>query len=511
MTIAARPRDILASATPRRPHAVVIGSGFGGLAAAVRLGARGYRVTIVEKLEQPGGRACVFRQDGFTFDAGPTIITAPFLFEQLWALCGRKMSDDVELRQLDPFYTIRFHDGSTFECSGDATAMRAQVARVSPGDVPGYERFMKLSETVYRIGFEKLGFMPFSKIADLIRAVPDILRLSGYRSVSAVVARHVKNDKLRRALSFHPLFIGGNPFSVSSLYILISYLERNWGVHCAIGGTGQLVQGLVGLIEGQGNVLRCNCEVKAITLDGRRATGVELASGETIAADIVVSNADAAWTYRQLLPKSVRRHWTDRRVDKAKYSMSLFVWYFGTSRKFEHVPHHLILMGERYQTLLADNFHKKVLADDFSLYLHRPTATDPSLAPAGCDTFYVLSPVPNLQNGMDWSEMSEKYRQKIAQYLHETLMLGFEETVVTSKIISPQDFRDRLLSHNGAAFGMEPVLTQSAWFRPHNISEDVENLYLVGAGTHPGAGLPGVLTSAAVMEKTLVEKANADA
>ena len=501
MTIAARPSEFAPIATARRRHAVIIGSGFGGLAAAVRLGARGYRVTVLERLDQPGGRACVYRQDGFTFDAGPTIITAPFLFEQLWDLCGRKMADDVTLRQLDPFYTIRFADGSLFECSGDADAMRAEVAKLSPADLPGYERFMKLSATVYRIGFEKLGFRAFGTIADMLRVLPDLVRLSAYRSVYAIVSKHIKDERLRQALSFHPLFIGGNPFSVSSLYILISYLERNWGVHCAIGGTGQLVRGLVGLIEGQGNRVRLNAEVAAITLDGRTATGVRLASGEEIAADIVVSNADSAWTYRNLLPQSARRIWTDRKIDRAKYSMSLFVWYFGTNRKFENVPHHMILLGERYKSLLADIFHKKVLAKDFSLYLHRPTATDPSLAPDGCDAFYVLSPVPNLQSGVDWSTTAEAYRATLETYLEETLMPGLKGSIISSRLLTPQDFQDRLLSCNGAAFGMEPLLTQSAWFRPHNCSEDIRNLYLVGAGTHPGAGLPGVLTSACILEK----------
>ncbi len=484
----------------RRPHAVVIGSGFGGLAAAVRLGARGYRVTVLERLDAPGGRAYVFRQDGFTFDAGPTIVTAPFLFEELWQLAGRRLADDVTLVPMAPFYRIRFDDGTTFDTSGSAEAMRREVARLSPADVAGYERFMRDSEAIYRVGFEQLGHVPFSSWTDMARIVPQMLRLKSYRSLASLVASHVRDERVRFALSFHPLFVGGNPFNVTSIYGLISFLERRWGVHFAMGGTGSLVTGLARLIEGQGNRIRYGAEVTRITVADGRATGVRLASGETIAADVVVSNADAAWTYRHLLGPEPRRRWSDRRLDRARYSMSLFVWYFGTRRRYEDVPHHTIVLGPRYRELLHDIFERKVLAPDFSLYLHRPTATDPSLAPPGCDAFYVLSPVPHLDADVEWAAQAEPYRRAIAQRLAETLLPGLEANVVTSRVMTPLDFRDRLLSVKGAAFGLEPVLTQSAWFRPHNRSEEVERLYLVGAGTHPGAGLPGVLSSARVLD-----------
>jgi phytoene desaturase len=492
----------------RRPHAVVIGSGFGGLAAAVRLGARGYRVTVLERLGAPGGRASVFRQDGFTFDAGPTIITAPFLLEELWALCGRRLADDIDLRPLAPFYRIRFFDGSTFDCSGDAEAMRREVARLSPGDVAGYERFMAASEAIYKVGFEQLGHVAFDSWTDMAKVAPDMLRLGSHRTIYGMAAKHVRDERLRFVLSFHPLFIGGNPFKVTSIYALITFLERKGGVHFAMGGTGSLVRGLAQLIEGQGNVIRCNAEVASITLDGRRATGVRLASGETIRADVVVSNADVAWTYGQLLPQHARSHWTDRRLERARYSMSLFVWYFGTRRRYEDVPHHTIVLGPRYKGLLHDIFERKVLADDFSLYLHRPTATDPALAPPGCDTFYALSPVPHLGGDVDWETAAEPYRRRIAHRLSETLLPGFESEVITSKVVTPRYFRDQLLSVHGAAFGLEPVLLQSAWFRPHNRSEDIERLYLVGAGTHPGAGVPGVISSARILD-TLVPDAAA--
>lgn len=491
-----------------KPHAVIIGAGFGGLAAAVRLGARGYRVTILEKLDAPGGRAYVFRQDGFTFDAGPTIVTAPFLFEELWTLCGRKLADDVTLKSISPFYRIRFHDGMTFDCSADPAAMRAEIARFSPGDVDGYARFMAASEKIFRIGFEQLGHVSFGAWTDMARILPDLVRLRGYRTVYGLVSTYIKNERLRTVLSFHPLLIGGNPFSATSVYCLIAFLERRWGVHFAMGGTGQLVQGLVGLIEGQGGALRLDTAVASIMVRNGAARGVRLASGEEIAADIVVSNADSASTYRHLLAPEQRRRWTDRRIDRARYSMSLFVWYFGTRRRYDGVQHHTILLGPRYRELLRDIFERRVLADDFSLYLHRPTATDASLAPEGCDAFYVLSPVPHLQSDVDWRARAESYRQAIARELSATLLPGLENEVVTSRMLTPLDFQDRLSSFRGAAFGLEPVLTQSAWFRPHNRSEEIDRLYLVGAGTHPGAGLPGVLSSARILD-TVVPDAHA--
>ncbi len=496
----AEPPSVTSAARKARPHAVVIGSGFGGLAAAIRLGARGYRVTVLERLDAAGGRAYVFRQDGFTFDAGPTIITAPFLLEELWQMCGRRLSDDVDLRALSPFYSVRFQDGDVFQCSGDDAGMLREVARVAPGDVDGYQRFMQVAEDIYKVGFEDLGAVPFDSWTDMAKVVPDLVRLESYRTIYSLVSKYVKEPKLRFILSFHPLFVGGNPFKVTSIYGLIPFLERRWGVHFAMGGTGRIVDGLVGLIKGQGNVIRYGAEVRGIDVAGRTATGVTLANGEKIAADIVVSNADSAWTYRYLLPERVRKRWTNRKIEKARYSMSLFVWYFGTNKKFNDIPHHTILLGPRYREHLADIFERKVLPDDFSLYLHRPTATDPSLAPAGCDTFYVLSPVPHLDSQTDWSTRAEAYRKTLEDHLSETMMPGLAQSIVTSRVMTPQDFHDRLLSYKGAAFGFEPILTQSAWFRPHNKSEDVDGLYLVGAGTHPGAGVPGVLSSARVLD-----------
>jgi phytoene desaturase len=362
---------------------------------------------------------------------------------------------------------------------------------------------MAQSAAICAVAFEQLGHQPFNTLWDMLRLVPSILRLRGYRSLHGLVASEVRDPRLRFALSFHPLFVGGNPFTTTAIYGLIAHLEQRWGVHFAMGGTGSLVQGLVKLIGLQGNAIRYDSEVAQILVDEGRARGVRLASGERIGADIVVSNADSAWTYRHLLAETKRRHWTNRRLDRASYSMGLFVWFFGTSRTYPEVPHHCILVGPRYEELLADIFERKHLAEDFSLYLHRPTATDASLAPPGCDAFYVLSPVPNLAGGIDWQKQAEPYRQKIEQFLEKQLLADLGKSVVTSHVMTPEDFHSQLLAYEGAAFGMEPVLRQSAWFRPHNRSEDVEQLYLVGAGTHPGAGLPGVLSSARVLDQVV--------
>jgi phytoene desaturase len=423
--------------------------------------ARGFRVTVLERLDAPGGRAHVFRQDGFTFDACPTIITARFLLEDLWRLCGRRLADEVEFKALDPFYAIRFDDGPVFECRGDDRRMSEEVKKLAAADLAGYERFMRESEAIYRVCFEKLGHAPFGSPRDMLRILPDLVRLGAWRSVYGHVASRVRDDRLRMALSFHPLFIGGNPFRVTAIYSLIAFLERRFGVHAAIGGTGRVVQGLVMLIEGHRGTVRCDAEVAEIVTRNGAVEGVKLASGKFIAPRIVVSNADMAETYRTPLKNAPRR-----RIARARYSMSLFVWCFGTRRRFPKVRHHAIIMGPRYRELLTDIFDRKILAEDMSLYLHRPTASDPSLAPEGCDSFYVLSPVPHRDSGVDWHGQAEPYRRAIARRLHETELPGFEAEIVSSRIMTPIDFKERLLSYKGAAFGLEPVLTQSAWFRP---------------------------------------------
>jgi len=485
--------------TGHQPHAIVIGSGFGGLAAAIRLASKGWRVTILEKLDAPGGRAYVYQQDGFTFDAGPTIITAPYLLEELWACAGAKLSDDIDLRPIDPFYTIRFDDGDVIHCVADLDGMRKEVERIAPEDVDGFNRFVTESKAIYDVAFTELADQPFNDFMSVIKAAPDLIRLQGYRSVFGLVSDYFKNPKLRVAFSFHPLLIGGNPLTTTAYYCLIAHLERLHLVHFAMGGTGAIVQAMVRLIERKGGTIRYQAQVDHILVDQGRAQGVRLVSGEIIKADIVVSNADAATTYRSLLKDHPRKRWTDRKLARANYSMSLFVWYFGTNKRYEDVYHHMMILGPRYEELLTDIFKRKILAKDFSLYLHRPTMTDPSLAPDGCDTFYVLAPVPHLDSATDWKTQAEPYRKAIEKRLEETVLPGLSEHIVTSHLLTPIDFQDRLLSYKGAAFSLEPQLFQSAWFRPHNRSEEVEGLYLVGAGTHPGAGLPGVISSAKVV------------
>jgi phytoene desaturase len=486
-----------------KPSAIVIGSGFGGLAAAIRLSCKGYHVQVLEKLNAPGGRASVHKQDGFTFDAGPTIITAPYLLEELWTLCGRTFSHDITLKAMEPFYRIRFDDGTWFDYSGNDKTMRAEIARFASDDLAGYDRFMVEANLAHKLGFEDLGGVTFDTIWDLLAAVPNMVRMRAWRSIYALVAKHIQNPKLRMVFSFHPLLIGGNPFSVTSVYSLINTLERRFGVRWAMGGTGALIKGLVNLLEERGAHVRCDAPVTRILIENGRAVGVELENGEQLKSDIVVSNADTAWTYKNLVDKKYRNHWTDRKIANGKYSMSLFVWYFGTKKQYHDVPHHMIMLGPRYRELLTDIFKRHKLADDFSLYLHRPSASDPSVAPAGCDAFYVLAPVPHLGSGTDWSKQAEPFRQSIQDLLEKTVMPGLGAEVISQKLMTPQDFKDRLWSYQGAAFGLEPLLLQSAWFRPHNRSEDVPGLYMVGAGTHPGAGVPGVLMSAKALEKVI--------
>ncbi|MEM1148233.1 MAG: phytoene desaturase [Pseudomonadota bacterium] len=490
------------------PHALVIGSGFGGLAAAVRLAGKGYRVTVVEKLDGPGGRAYTYHQDGFVFDAGPTLITAPHIFEEVWQSVGGTMSDDVDIRPCDPFYKIRFDDGDVFTYSDDHDAMRAEIARISPADLDGFDRYLKMSQRIYEVAFEKMGGVPFHSFAFTMACFVDLVKLGGYRSVHQKVSDYFKHPKLRIAFSFHPLFIGGNPYSTTGFYCLIAHLERTFGVHYAVGGTGAVIRGLVRLLERNGGQIRYNSPVKSILTDGDRATGVALESGEHIAADIVVSNVDPAWTYGEFLSDHKRKRWSDRKIRSVEYTMSLFVWYFGTDRKYEDVGHHSILLGPRYKGLLDDIFSHKRITKDFSLYLHRPTDHDASLAPEGCDTFYALSPVPNLASGTDWEAFGESYRQRVQKRLEETVLPGLSDHIVTSRILTPQDFLDRYSSYQGAAFAMEPTLFQSAYFRPHNRSEELKGLYMVGAGTHPGAGVPSVTLSAKIVADLVPDAAD---
>lgn len=475
---------------------VVIGSGFGGLTAAIRLQAQGHEVTILEKRDKAGGRAYVYEQDGFTFDGGPTIITAPWLIDDLFTLCGKKTADYVKIVPIDPFYNIRFQDGLLFRYNSDRENILRQIREISPADVEGYLRFAKEGEKIYQKGFELID-RPFTHVSDMMRVAPDLVRLQAQRSVAGFVSQYIKDERLRQVFSFHPLLIGGNPFQSTAIYALIHTLEQKFGVWYAMGGTGALVRALVKLFEDIGGTLQLNTEIGQILIDEQsgRATGVQTTRGEVFPAQVVVSNADVAYTYLHMIPARFRRKNTDRHIKGLDYAMSLFVIYFGTDRKYEQMAHHEILMGPRYKGLLDDIFKKKHLAEDFSLYLHRPTATDPSLAPEGCDCWYVLSPVPHLGGDVDWTKAAGPYRDAIISYLEQHYLPDLSQHIVSELSIDPLHFRDTLNSYLGSAFSVEPVLTQSAWFRPHNISEDVPNLYFVGAGTHPGAGIPGVMSS----------------
>ncbi len=472
----------------------------------MRLGAKGYRVTVVDKLEGPGGRGSAIWKDGHRFDLGPTIVTVPQVFRELWAACGRDFDADVDLRAMDPFYEIRWPDGSSFTARQSTEAMRAEVARLSPKDAGGYDKFLKDSEARYLFGFEDLGRRSMHELWELIKVLPRFAWLRADRSVAGHAAKRFRDPRLQMAFSFHPLFIGGDPFRVTSMYILVSHLEKEFGVHYAIGGVEAIARAMAGVIEDQGGLVRFRTEADEILIDKGRARGVRLAGGEILTADVVVSNADSGHTYERLLRSHAKRRWTSARLKRTRWSMGLFVWYFGTKGTREMWPdvgHHTILNGPRYRGLVDDIFMRGKLADDMSLYVHRPSVTDPTAAPEGDDTFYALSPVPHLGHGdpVDWSEMAEPYRQKVQAMLEEQLLPGLGAHLSASEVFTPETFRDRYLSPLGAGFSIEPRILQSAWFRPHNVSEEAKGLYLVGAGTHPGAGLPGVVSSAEVLAK----------
>ena len=488
---------------------IIIGSGFGALGAAARLAARGYDVEIFEKRDKPGGRAYVYEQDGFKFDGGPTVVTAPFMFDDIFATAGRRREEYVKFQPLDPFYRIFDHTGRAFDYNDDPEFIAAQIRQWNPSDADGYHRFMRSTQAIFQKGFVELADHPFLTVGDMLRVAPDLIRLQSHKSVYRYVSQFIDNEFLRRCFTFHPLLIGGNPFDSSSIYAMIHYLEREWGIHYVMGGTGALVNALVQLIEELGGRFHFNAEVAEIIVDGRRTTGIRLADGTTHRADHVISNADVAWTYLNMIPSQARglRN-SDLRYRKlTRYSMSLVVIYFGTKKLYRHdgkLAHHNIILSERYQGLLADIFKAKQLPSDFSLYLHMPTLTDPTIAPDGHESFYVLSPVPHLGADVDWATAAKPYRDSIMQFLEDNYLPDLQANIVSEHMIDPRHFESTLNSHLGAAFSIEPVLTQSAWFRPHNRSEDFDNLYFVGAGTHPGAGLPGVLSSSKIAEDLIV-------
>lgn len=488
---------------PQRPlRAAVIGSGFGGLAAAIRLAAAGVKVTVFEARDLPGGRAYVYKMGGYTFDAGPTVITAPHCLEELFEVAGKKMADYVEMLPVTPFYRLFWTaDGETFDYDGDGDHMLAQIKARRPEDAEGYERFVAYSKKVFDTGYTKLAHTPFPRFSDMIKVAPKLAWLRADRSVYATVAKYVKDEHVREALSFHSLLVGGNPYETSSIYTLIHYLERQWGVFFPRGGTGALVAALVKLLGELGGELRLLAPVRKVTVtkdpDGRTQHLVTTDAHADEAFDLVVSNADLHQTYHQLYADEPAARPMAAKLDKMAWSMSLFVLYFGTDKSYrDEIAHHTVVFGPRYRELLDEIFHGTKLPEDFSLYLHAPHVTDPSLAPPGGGSFYVLSPVPHLGNApLDWASIAEGYGDKILTAL-ERLLPGLREHVVVRKHFTPADFQSELGSHIGSAFSVAPKLTQSAYFRPHNKDPRIPGLYIVGAGTHPGAGVPGVVNGA---------------
>lgn len=491
--------------TPKK-QAIVIGAGFGGLALAIRLQAAGVQTTLLEKRDKPGGRAYVYHDEGFTFDAGPTVITDPSAIEELFKTAGKSMRDYVELLPVSPFYRLCWEDGTQFDYANDQSSLDRQIHSFNPADVQGYQRFLAYSKDVFREGYLKLGAVPFLSFRDMIRAAPQLARLQAWRSVYSMVSRFIEDEKLRQVFSFHSLLVGGNPFATSSIYTLIHALEREWGVWFPKGGTGALVQAMVKLFEDIGGKVELNADVASIEITGAKATGVRLTDGRKFDADSVASNADVVHTYEQLLAGNPRGQREAVRLKGQRFSNSLFVIHFGLKRQQPQLQHHTVCFGPRYRELIQQIFHGAELAEDFSLYLHAPCITDPSLAPPGCSSHYVLSPVPHLGNApIDWEIEGPRYRDKIFDYLEKHYMPSLRDDLVTSRIFTPNDFHTELNAHLGSAFSLEPILRQSAWFRPHNRDASLSNVYLVGAGTHPGAGVPGVIGSAKATAGLMLE------
>lgn len=485
---------------------VVIGAGFGGLALAIRLQAAGIPTLLLEQRDKPGGRAYVYEDQGFTFDAGPTVITDPTAIEELFTLAGKRMADYVDLLPVTPFYRLCWESGQVFDYDNDQARLEEQIRRFNPRDVEGYRRFLAYSQAVFKEGYLKLGTVPFLSFRDMVRAGPQLARLQAWRSVYSMVSSFIEDERLREAFSFHSLLVGGNPFATSSIYTLIHALEREWGVWFARGGTGALVQGLVRLFEDLGGTLELNAEVTRLEARGNEIGAVLLADGRRIEVAAVASNADVVHTYEKLLGHHPVGASRAASLKRKRMSNSLFVLYFGLNHHHSQLAHHTVCFGPRYKALIDDIFNRDTLSEDFSLYLHAPCVTDPSLAPPGCGSYYVLAPVPHLGTAdLDWDVEGPRLRDRIFAYLEQHYMPGLRDQLVTQRMFTPFDFRDQLGAHHGSAFSVEPILRQSAWFRPHNRDSRIPNLYLVGAGTHPGAGIPGVIGSAKATAGLMLE------
>jgi phytoene desaturase len=478
---------------------LVIGGGFGGLATAIRLQAAGYAVTLVEARERLGGRAYQLQSEGFTFDMGPSLITAPHLLRDLWLSAGRELEDDVKLLQLSPFYRINFPDGRCFDYWGTAEADEAEIAKFEPRDVPGYRAFLAAARRIYERAFLDLAAQPFLTPGSFLRVVPDLMRHGAQRSVYAFAARYFRHPYLRQVFSFHPLFIGGNPFRASSIYSIVPYLEREGGVHYTPGGMYTLILAMEKLFRDLGGEVRCGVPVAQILLHSGQVSGVRLEDETTYPADAVIANSDVASTYLHLLPADVCPPALRKKLENYRYSMSCFLLYLGLNRQYPHLRHHTILMPEDYRGLISRIFDGQGLSTDLALYLHAPTRTDVSMAPPGGESLYALAPVPNLAHGPDWSRETGPFRDRIIRTLEQRAGLeNLEANIVTEQVFTPLNFATDLRSYLGAAFSVEPTLFQSAYFRPHNRADTVGGLYFVGAGTHPGAGIPGVLLTAQI-------------
>ena len=491
--------------------ALVIGAGFGGIASALRLRALGLQVRLVERLNALGGRAQVFERGGYRHDAGPTVITAPFLFDELFELFNERRRDYIEFRALDPWYRFHFADGDRFDYGGSVADTLAEIGRISPADCAGYEALVADSKTMFDIGFTRLAHQPFHQFLTMVKQIPRLARLRSDQSVWQRVCKHLKHDKLRRAFSIQPLLLGGSPFDTTSIYVLIHYLERAHGIFFAMGGTGALVRALESLMRRQGIGIQTGVSVAGLAPAGRRIEGVRLDSGEVLCADHIVFNGDPMYLYRYLLPAKSLPLATRLKRDHSKLSMGLYVLFFGADRRYDEVAHHTIWLGTRYKGLLDDIFHRQRLADDFSLYLHRPTATDASFAPKGHDSFYVLAPVPHQGANIDWRAEEPRLRERIIKALDASLLPGLAGHIQAPFAMTPDDFARDYLSYQGAGFSIAPLFTQSAWFRFHNQAEGFENLYLAGAGVHPGAGVPGVLSSAKVVARLVRRRLHKEA
>ncbi len=487
-------------------RACVVGAGFGGLALAIRLQSAGIETVVVEARDKPGGRAYFWEKDGFTFDAGPTVITDPPCLQELWQLSGHDIAEDIELMPVMPFYRLNWPDGTNFDYSNDDAAMAREIARVAPGDLAGYEDFLSYSAGVFEEGYVKLGHVPFLDFASMIKAAPALARYQAWRSVYSIVSSYIKSEKLREGLSFHTLLVGGNPMTTSAIYALIHKLEKEGGVWWAKGGTNRLIAAMVTHFERLGGTLRLHDPVQHIHTIGNRVTEVETQSGWRERFDAVASNADIMHSYRDLLGDNPQGAKQAKRLAKKRYSPSLFVVHFGIEGSWPGIPHHMILFGPRYKGLLDDIYEHGVLPQDFSIYLHHPSVTDPAMAPAGKSTFYALIPVANQGKlPIDWEQTGPLLEKRILDEVGRRLIPDIHDRIVTKFHYAPRDFALDLNAHLGSAFSLEPILTQSAWFRGHNRDDKIGNFYLVGAGTHPGAGIPGVVGSAKATAKLMLE------